>query len=155
MQPEVIAQHFSLPSVRTVTPVGRGLLHATYRVVTVGGDFVVQRLHDVIPDSTIDDMRMMTAYLVSCGLQVPSFVPTLDGRLFARNASGGRWRVYPWLPGYVVEGLPDPARAREAGRLVGLLHKHLATLNYIPHRRAHNVARARGQYHLAQTIPCP
>ena len=23
------------------------------------------------------------------------------------------------------------------------------------HRRAHNVARARGQYHLAQTIPCP
>jgi Ser/Thr protein kinase RdoA (MazF antagonist) len=24
-----------------------------------------------------------------------------------------------------------------------------------PHRRAHNVARARGQYHLAQTIPCP
>jgi len=24
-----------------------------------------------------------------------------------------------------------------------------------PHRRAHNVARACGQYHLAQTIPCP
>ena len=24
-----------------------------------------------------------------------------------------------------------------------------------PHRRAHNVARVRGQYHLAQTIPCP
>jgi len=24
-----------------------------------------------------------------------------------------------------------------------------------PNRRAHHVARARGQYHLAQTIPCP
>ena len=132
MQPEVMVQHFSLPAVRTVTPVGRGLLHATYRVVTVGGDFVVQRLHAAIPDSAIDDMRMVTAYLVSCGLQVPSLVLTRDGRPFARDMSGGRWRVYPWLPGHVVENLPDPAMAGEAGRLVGRLHKHLAACDYIP-----------------------
>jgi Ser/Thr protein kinase RdoA (MazF antagonist) len=131
MQPEVMVQHFSLPAVRTITPVGRGLLHATYRVVTVAGEFVVQRLHTAIPDSAIDDMRMVTAYLVSCGLQVPSLVPTLDGRPFARDTSGGRWRVYPWLPGHVVESLPDSAMAREAGRLVGLLHKHLAACDYI------------------------
>jgi Ser/Thr protein kinase RdoA (MazF antagonist) len=132
MQPEVMAQHFGLPAVRTVTPVGRGLLHATYRAVTAGGEFVVQRLHDAIPDSAIDDMRVVTAYLVSCGLQVPSLVPTLDGRPFARDASGGRWRVYPWLPGHVVESLPDSAMARQAGRLVGRLHKHLAACDYIP-----------------------
>jgi Ser/Thr protein kinase RdoA (MazF antagonist) len=132
MQPEVMVQHFSLPTIRTVTPVGRGLLHATYRVVTVGGDFVVQRLHAAIPDRAIDDMRMVTAYLGSCGLQVPSLVPTLDGKPFARDMSGGRWRVYPWLPGHVVESLPDPAMARQAGRLVGLLHKHLGACDYIP-----------------------
>ena len=132
MRPEVMVQHFSLPAVRTVTPVGRGLLHATYRVVTVGGDFIVQRLHAAIPDRAIDDMRMVTAYLVSCGLQVPSLVPTVDGKPFARDTSGGRWRVYPWLPGHVVESVPDSAVAREAGRLVGLLHKHLAAFDYIP-----------------------
>src|SRR6266852_8533061 len=132
MRPEVMVQHFSLPTIRTVTPVGRGLLHATYKVVTVGGDFIVQRLHAAIPDSAIDDMRMVTAYLVSCGMQVPSLVPALDRRPFARDASGGRWRVYPCLPGYVVESLPDPAMAREAGRLVGLLHKHLAAFDYLP-----------------------
>ena len=132
MQPEVMVQHFSLPAVRAVTPVRSGLLHATYRVVTVGGDFVVQRLHAAIPDRAIDDMRMVTAYLVSCGLQVPSLVPTLDGKPFARDASGGRWRVYTWLPGHVVESLPDPAMAREAGHLVGRLHKHLAACDYIP-----------------------
>src|ERR671925_1635440 len=98
MQPEVMLQHFSLPPIRTVTPVGRGLLHGTYRVVTVGGDFVVQKLHAAIPDSAIDDMRIVTAYLVSCGLQVPSLVSTLDGRPFVRDTSGGRWRGYPWLP---------------------------------------------------------
>jgi hypothetical protein len=44
MRPEVIIQHFALPAVHTVTPVRSGLLHATYRVVTAGGGFVVQRL---------------------------------------------------------------------------------------------------------------
>src|ERR687887_2642363 len=132
MQPEVMVQHFSLPAVRTVTPVGRGLLHATYRVVTVGGDFVAQRLHVAIPDKAIDDMHRVTAYLVSCGLQVPSLVLARDGMPFARDPNGGRWRVYPWLPGHVVESLPDPAMAREAGHLVGLLHKHLAAFDYIP-----------------------
>jgi Ser/Thr protein kinase RdoA (MazF antagonist) len=110
----------------------RGLLHATYRVATVSGDFVVQRLHAAIPDRAIDDMRMVTAYLVACGLQVPSLVPTLDGKPFARDMRGGRWRVYPWLPGHVVERVADSAMAGAAGRLVGLLHKHLAACDYIP-----------------------
>ena len=127
-----MVRHFSLPTVRTVTPVGSGLLHATYRVVTAGGDFVVQRLHDAIPDSAIDDMRIVTAYLIARGLQVPSLVLTQDGMPFARDASGGRWRAYPWLPGRVLESLPDPAMAREAGRLVGVLHQHLAAFDYIP-----------------------
>jgi len=132
MQPEVIVQHFALPAVRTVTPVRSGLLHATYKVMTVEGDFVVQRLHDAIPDSAVDDMRTVTAYLVTRGLQVPSLVLTQDGRPFVRDASGGRWRVYPWLPGHVMESLPEPAMAREAGRLVGVLHQHLAAFDYIP-----------------------
>lgn len=132
MRPEVILPHFPLPTVREVTPVGSGLLHVTYRVVTVDGDFVVQRLHDAIPDSAVEDMRMVTTYLVSRGLQVPSLVPAQDGMSFARDASGGRWRVYPWLPGRVVDSMPDAAMAREAGRLVGLMHRHLAAFDYIP-----------------------
>ena len=106
MQPEVMVQHFSLPAVRTITPVGRGLLHATYRVVTVGGDFVVQRLHAAIPNSAIDDMRMVTAYLVSCGLQVPSLgigqqqVPDFIGIRERRGSStwaGNRQRQFSYF----------------------------------------------------------
>jgi hypothetical protein len=69
MRPEVIVQHFALSSVHTVTPVRRGLLHATCRVVTAGGDCVMQRLHAAIPDSAIDDMCMVRAYLVAYGLR--------------------------------------------------------------------------------------
>lgn len=132
MRPEIMVRHFPVPTVRAVLSVGRGLLHVTYRVVTVGGDFVVQRLHDAIPDAAVEDMRIVTAYLVSRGLQVPTLVATRDGMPFARDMSGGRWRVYPWLPGRVVDSVPDAAMAREAGRIVGLLHKHLAEFAYMP-----------------------
>ena len=48
--------------------VRKGFRTASYRVVTVDGDFVVQKLHAAIPDSAVDDMHMVTTYLVSCGL---------------------------------------------------------------------------------------
>lgn len=132
MQPERIWCHFSLPPVRSVHPVGSGLLHATYRIVTEGGDFVLQKLHSAISEAAVEDMRVVTAHLASCGLQVPSLVLTQDGKALARDEVGGRWRVYPWIYGRVVDAVPDAAMAREAGRLVGVLHRHLAALDYTP-----------------------
>ena len=132
MRPSGIWHHFSLPPVRSVHPVGGGLLHATYRVVTTAGEFIVQKLHRAISDAAVEDMRVVTAHLAACGLQVPSLVPTQDGTALARDEVGERWRVYPWIRGRVVDALPDVAMAREAGRLVGVLHRHLAGLDYTP-----------------------
>src|SRR5919201_1115080 len=132
MQLERVWRHFALPPVRAVYPVGSGLLHATYRVVTDEGDFVAQKLHGAISDAAVEDMRVVTAHLAARGLQVPSLVPTQDGNALARDEVGGRWRVYPWIRGRVVEALPDTAMAREAGRLVGGMHRHLAALAYTP-----------------------
>ena len=132
MPPERMWRHFSLPPVRAVHSVGSGLLHATYRIITDGGDFVLQKLHGAISDAAVEDMRVVTAHLASRGLQVPSLVPTQDGEALARDEVGGRWRVYPWIRGRVVDALPDVAMAREAGRLVGVLHRHLAALEYTP-----------------------
>src|SRR5712691_3112366 len=115
MQPERVWRHFSLPPVRAVHPVDSGLLHATYRIVTEGGDFVLQKLHGAISDAAVEDMRVVTAHLASRGLQVPSLVSTQDGKALARDEVGGRWRVYPWIRGRVVDALPDAAMAREAG----------------------------------------
>lgn len=132
MRPEDIWRHFSLPPVRSVHSVGSGLLHATYRIVTDEGDFIVQKLHRAISNAAVEDMRVVTAHLASCGLQVPSLVPTQDGKALARDEVGERWRVYPWIRGRVVDALSDAAMAREAGRLVGVLHRHLAALDYTP-----------------------
>ncbi len=132
MQPERVWRHFPLLPLREVHPVGSGLLHATYRIVTDEGDFVLQKLHDAISDAAVEDMRAVTTHLAARGLQVPSLALTQDGKALARDEVGGRWRVYPWIRGRVVEALPDAAMAREAGRLVGMLHRHLAALAYTP-----------------------
>jgi Ser/Thr protein kinase RdoA (MazF antagonist) len=129
---EHLVHHFALPPIRAVHPVGSGLLHATYRVVTAGGDFVAQKLHHAIPDAAVDDMRIVTAHLRARGLQVPSLLLTRYDTALAREADGSRWRVYPWICGCVVDAVTDTAMARQAGHLVGVLHRALADLAYAP-----------------------
>jgi Ser/Thr protein kinase RdoA (MazF antagonist) len=130
--PAIMARQFALPAIRAVQPVGSGLLHATYRLHTTAGDFVLQRLHQAIPDVALEDMRVVTSHLAACGLQVPSPLLTPEGKPYARDAHGRRWRAYPWLPGQVLDAVPCAEIAYEAGHLVGRMHQHLAALDYTP-----------------------
>lgn len=131
MHEEVLSQ-FSLPAVTNVERVGSGNINATYRVTTDGGTFALQKLHDIIPDTAALDMQVVTAHLAAQGLQVPSLVTTVDGAPFARAADGSRWRVYPWIDGRIFDALPSADMAREAGRMVGAMHRALASLEYTP-----------------------
>lgn len=128
---EILSQ-FALSRVVDVVPVGSGLINATYKVTTDGGDYVLQKLHDVIPDAAAEDMVAVTSYLAMNGLHVPALVVANDGAPFVRSADGSRWRVYPWIAGKIVEAVTDVEMARSAGKLVGDMHRLLATLNYTP-----------------------
>lgn len=129
---ETTLSQFPLPPVVSVTPVGSGLINATYRVTTDGGDYVLQKLHDVIPDAAADDMMTVTSYLATQGIRVPTLVRTNDGAPFARAEDGGRWRVYPWIDGKIVDAVESVAMARSAGALVGAMHRALAAFDYTP-----------------------
>lgn len=129
---EPIVHAFALPPVQAIRVIGSGLLHATYQVVTAEGSWVLQKLHRAIPTAAVEDMRIVTTHLAAYGLQVPLLTPTRDGHMVAHDAAGQRWRLYPWIPGQVFDALPHTAMAREAGRLVGVLHHALADLDYRP-----------------------
>lgn len=121
----VLAQ-YDVGAVLDVAPTGSGLLHHTFRLTTANGVFVLQQLHSAIPDKSIDDLVAVTTYLYGCGMRVPQLVATRAGQWMARDAEGGRWRIYPWLTGDVCDALPNVARAESAGRLMGELHRYLA-----------------------------
>src|SRR5262249_41146613 len=132
MRPERIWRHFPLPPVRAVHRIGSGLLHATYRIVTDSGDFVLQKLHGAIADAAVEDMRVVTAHLAAHGLQVPTLVPTQDGKVLAHDEVGGRWRVYPWIRGRVVDAVPEAAMAHAGGSIVGGMDRHPARPHFVP-----------------------
>ncbi len=132
MHTKDILTHYDIGTVESVVPVGTGLINTTYRVVTEGGDFVLQKIHKVIPDAAAGDMQVVTAFLAMRGMKVPTLMTTRDGGLFVRDAAGDRWRVYPWIAGTIVDALASPDMARSAGRIVGEMHRHLAELDYTP-----------------------
>ena len=126
-----IASRFQIPQPVSVEPFGGGLLHATHIVRTNDGAFVLQRLHSVTSDAAIEDARVVGEFLASRGFQVP--VPRLskDGALLARDG-GDRWRLYPMIAGDAFDVVESPQMAREAGRIVGEMHRHLHELDYEP-----------------------
>jgi Ser/Thr protein kinase RdoA (MazF antagonist) len=126
-----VASRFPIPPPVSVEPFGTGLLHATYRVTTADGDFVLQKLDPVIADAAVQDARVAGEFLASRGFQVPVFRLASDGAPLVR-AGGDRWRLYPLIAGEAVDVVRDPGMAREAGRLVGELHRHLRELDYAP-----------------------
>lgn len=158
MTPETILSQFPIADVQSIQPVGSGTVSRTYRVETRAGSFVLQRIGDVIPDAAIQDMAIVTARLAAQGMSVPALVHTFTGELFARDTEGGRWRVYPWIQGRVLDALPDAAMAKEAGRLIGVLHRAFVEIDYRPqgsiphfHDTAFIVNELRGVQHALPT----
>ena len=131
MTPIDIASRFQIPKPVSVEPFGGGLLHATYTVRTNDGAFVLQRLHPVTSDAAIHDARVVGEFPASRGFQVP--VPRLskDGAVLVCDG-GDRWRLYPMIVGEAFDVVGSPEMAREAGRIVGEMHRHLRELDYEP-----------------------
>ena len=131
MTPFDIASRFQIPQPVSVEPFGGGLLHATHTVRTNDGAFVLQRLHPVTSDAAIQDARVVGEFLASRGFHVP--VPRLakDGAVLVRDG-GDRWRLYPMIVGEAFDVVGGPEMAREAGRIVGEMHRHLHELDYEP-----------------------
>jgi Ser/Thr protein kinase RdoA (MazF antagonist) len=129
--PGDVASRFPIPPVLSVESIGTGLLHATYRVSTGDGAFVLQKLDPVIGDAAVQDARVVGEFLASRGFQVPVFRPSQGGSVLV-HAGGERWRLYPLVAGEAFDVVAHPAMAREAGRLVGEMHRHLRELDYAP-----------------------
>ncbi|HCC83243.1 TPA: hypothetical protein DEP96_00155 [Candidatus Uhrbacteria bacterium] len=132
MQAAEIVGNWQLGEIESIKPVGKGLINATFKVQAGHGKFAMQQLHEIIPKEAVADMLTVTNYLAEQGVRVPKLLLTENGQPSALANDGSRWRVYPWLEGVVVEAVADEAMAREAGRMVGVMHGLLAKLDYRP-----------------------
>jgi Ser/Thr protein kinase RdoA (MazF antagonist) len=128
---ELVVAQYDVGVLRKVGLVGSGLIHRTYRVETDRGVYVLQRLHEVISNKAIEDMNQVTRHVMSEGIRAPALLKTKAGT-FVAEYEGVRWRLYPWIDGAVVDAVTTKEMAHEAGRIVGDLHRALASLPYVP-----------------------
>jgi Ser/Thr protein kinase RdoA (MazF antagonist) len=131
-RPGSILGRFSIPAPVGVERFGTGLINHTYRVRAEERHFVLQRLHEIVSTEALEDMRIVTEHLAEHGMRVPHLIRTTDGEIVVRDGAGGRWRLYPLIPGRIVDAVESHEMAVEAGRIVGEMHRHLRGLPLEP-----------------------
>ena len=130
--PGHILGRFPIAGPLNVERFGTGLINHTYRVGTEETQFVLQRLHDIVSTEALEDMRVVTEFLADRGMRVPTLIRSVDGQTTVRDDAGGRWRLYPLIPGRIFDAIQSNDMAREAGRIVGEMHRHLHGLSLEP-----------------------
>ncbi len=119
---------FPIGSVRGITALKTGLIHATYRVEAEQGTFVLQRMNKIFEDSVLADMMHVTEHLAKKGMQTFALVRTNDGALSHFDGSS-HWRLLTYIEGISVHS-PSMAQIESAGELVGRFHEAMADASF-------------------------
>ena len=137
---EVLA-HFDLGgAIEEVAPLAEGHINRSWiATAATGARFVLQRLNETVfrePERVMENVERVTRHLADAlareGAREPArralrLVPTRAGASCHRDATGGVWRVYPFVEGTQVrEHVTTREEAREVGRAFGTFQRLLA-----------------------------
>ncbi len=112
-----------------VTPLGRGLINATFAVDPPSGPrYVLQRVNPIFDPRIHTNLLAVTEHLARAGMITPRLVPTRADSLIVERE--GVWRLLTRVSGVGFEALVDARQARAAGHLVGRWHAALRDLEH-------------------------
>ncbi|MCH7828839.1 phosphotransferase [Patescibacteria group bacterium] len=127
---EEVAVQFGLTPPLGVISAPPGLLHQTFFVQAKEGDFVFQRLHQIIKPETCQDAKVITDYVRVRGMAVPEFFVTKEGNPWYRTSDGSLWRAMSRLPGSSHSKVQSAEEAYAAAQFLGGFHTSLAEFSY-------------------------
>lgn len=114
----------------TLEATNSGLINRTWYVRSTAGDpLVLQRVNAIFAAETNVDIDIVTRHLHSRGLVTPLLVPTRSGALWL-EFGGAVWRVLTRIDGVIHDATGSPARAAEAGRILGEFHAAVSGLDH-------------------------
>lgn len=132
-----LAAGFAIPArPRSASPLGQGLINATFNVETDAGDYVLQCVNDKVfpePERIMGNLQVLGQHLAGrpdSGICIPAPIPHRGGTSFTRDPQGRLWRLLPRIPQAVnLPGIDTQAQAAEVGRALGCFHRLLADLD--------------------------
>ncbi|MBP0973726.1 MAG: aminoglycoside phosphotransferase family protein [Oscillospiraceae bacterium] len=116
MDTEKILKSFGFDAPCTAcTPLTEGHLHATYRVETADGCFILQKLRHEDPAALMENIALVTAHVREHpGVNIPQYFRTAEGWLH-----DGCYRLMDCLPGNPLTADSPPAQTEAASFAVG------------------------------------
>ena len=114
----------------TLEATSSGLINRSWYARSTAGDpLVLQRVNAIFAPETNADIDVVTRHLRARGLMTPTLVPTLAGSLWFESG-GAVWRVLTRIDGVIHDSTESPARAAEAGRILGEFHAAVSDLEH-------------------------
>ncbi|MDQ3076279.1 MAG: aminoglycoside phosphotransferase family protein [bacterium] len=130
---EVLNKYFIKSAKFSVVEFGTGATNTTYKVTLQKGDsvtlYVLQHMSLFFGLSSMEDIDAITKRIYSKGINTQSVVPTLEGEQFVSDDKSW-WRVLTYIPGTIFDSISSGNQAREAGKLVGIVHNGLFDFDY-------------------------
>lgn len=126
-----IAAGFDLPSrAGAIEPLGNGLINETFRVVTGGSGYVLQRINTQVfndPELIMSNLSRLAEHLGrvdSGGLRIPAPIRARDGSTLVRGPGGSVWRMMELIPDVLTLTRIETAdQAWEIGGALGRFHR--------------------------------
>ena len=109
---------------------GTGLINDTFLLENGEEKAIFQGLHPAFRGIVNQDIHALTLHLKREGMLTPEILPTDEGALWVDDEDGRPWRALTFVNGRSVDKIESPARAREAGKLVGRFHGALTTFEH-------------------------
>lgn len=155
---DILSQFGISPEGSQFEQTDQGLINTTY-FVYFGKQrkYVLQRINEfVFPNSSalFHNLEKTLSHLSSPEYELVQYHRTPEGKLFCRSKDSELWRLMSYLPGSIsFHHTSDRVIAFEAGRILGLFHRQLKTLNpgdlKITLDKFHNLEWRMEQYHRA------
>lgn len=121
---------YEIGAIQSISLISSGLIHATFKVASTKGTFILQRLHPVLAsDAIAADFRAVTEYLHDQNFLAPRCVLTKKGTVLAKIGKE-RWRMQTFISGKTYTTIERPSLAREAGAMYARFHKVMDKMPY-------------------------
>lgn len=133
MRPEDALIHYTLGDIKKIKPIMVGLIHATYKIETSTGDFILQRLHPKLSHPSLtQDYAAVTAHLASKGITAQRVIKTADGNwtIPDEDALDRGWRLMTFVPGRIYETIGSARQARACAGAMAQFHAALEDFSY-------------------------
>lgn len=115
--------------VTDIRPWGEGHINTTLLVCINEKRYILQRINTTIflsPDDVMHNIHGVTAHLTSKGCETLEVIPTINGNLYHRHATGC-YRMYKFIENTVTyQSCPDKEVLYDAGKAFGGFQNELA-----------------------------